>query len=99
MPLPPEVEEFLHAHGSEQLGRPLTRRWRRRRARTAGDCYARAARWCLGEPVMYTEGRARSGGSAQRDWIAHAWLTANDGGVIDLTLDEEALEATRYFGV
>jgi hypothetical protein len=48
---------------------------------------------------MYTEGRALSGGVAERDWIPHAWLTARDGGVIDLARDEETLEATRYFGV
>ena len=99
MALPPEVEEFLRTYGTEQIGRPLPRRWRGRRARTAGDCYAKAGRWCLGEPVMYTEGRALSGGLVERDWIAHAWLTASDGGVIDLARDEETLEATRYFGV
>ena len=48
---------------------------------------------------MYTEGRALSGGLAERDWISHAWLTATDGGVIDMARDEETLEATRYFGV
>ena len=48
---------------------------------------------------MYTEGRALSGGLAESDWIPHAWLTAMDGGVIDLARDEETLEATRYFGV
>ena len=48
---------------------------------------------------MYTEGRALAGGLAERDWIPHAWLTATDGGVIDLARDEETLEATRYFGV
>jgi len=97
--LPPEVEEFLRIYGTEQIGRPLPRRWRRRRARTPGDCYAKAGRWCLGEPVMYTEGRALSGGLAGRDWTPHAWLTATDGGVIDLARDEESLDATRYFGV
>ena len=97
--LPPEVEEFLRTYGAEQIGRPLPRRWRRRRARTPGDCYAKAGRWCLGEPVMYTEGRALSGGLAESDWIPHAWLTATDGGVIDMAGDEEALEATRYFGI
>src|SRR5215208_3717920 len=99
MALPPEVEEFLRTYGTEQIGRRLPRRWRRRRARTPGDCYARAGRWCLGEPVIYTEGRALSSGSIERDWIPHAWLTAMDGGVIDLAREEEALEATRYFGV
>jgi hypothetical protein len=97
--LPPEVEAFLRTYGTEQIGRRLPRRWRRRRARTSGDCYARASRWCLGEPVIYTEGRALSGGSIERDWIPHAWLTARDGGVIDLARNEESLEATRYFGV
>ena len=97
--LPPEVEEFLRTYGTEQIGRPLPRRWRRRRARTPGDCYAKAGRWCLGEPVMYTEGRVLSGGPADSDWIPHAWLTATDGGVIDMAGDEEALEATRYFGI
>jgi hypothetical protein len=97
--LPPEVEEFLRIYGTEQIGRPLPRRWRRRRARTPGDCYAKAGRWCVGEPVMYTEGRALSGGLAERDWTPHAWLTATDGGVIDLARDEESLDATRYFGV
>ena len=48
---------------------------------------------------MYTEGRALSGGPADSDWIPHAWLTATDGGVIDMAGDEEALEATRYFGI
>ena len=99
MSLPLEVEEFLRIYGTEQIGRPLPRRWRRRRARTPGDCYAKAGRWCLGEPVMYTEGRALSGVLAGTDWIPHAWLTATDGGVIDLARDEETLEATRYFGV
>ena len=97
--LPPEVEELLRIYGTEQIGRPLPRRWRRRRERTPGDCYAKSGRWCVGEPVMYTEGRIRLGGIAEWDWLAHAWLTANDGGVIDLALDEEALEGTRYFGV
>jgi hypothetical protein len=97
--LPPEVEAFLRTYGTEQIGRRLPRRWRRRRARTSGDCYARASRWCLGEPVIYTEGRALSGGSIERDWTPHAWLTARDGGVIDLARNEESLEATRYFGV
>ena len=97
--LPPEVEEFLRTYGSEQIGRPLPRRWRRRRARTPGDCYAQAGRWCVGEPVMYTEGRALSGGLAETDWRPLAWLTATDGGVIDLACDEETSEETRYFGV
>ena len=97
--LPPEVEEFLRTYGTEQIGQLLSKRWRRRRARTPGDCYAKAGRWCVGEPVMYTEGRALSGGLAEGDWIPHAWLTATDGGVIDLASDEETLEATRYFGV
>jgi hypothetical protein len=100
MSLAPEVEEFLRTYGSEQIGGPVPRRWRRRRARTSGDCYAQAGRWCLGEPVMYTEGRALSGGGlGERDWTPHAWLTATDGGVIDLVRDEETLESTRYFGV
>ena len=55
MALPPEVEVLAHPYGTEQIGRPLPRRWRRRRARTPGDCYAKAGSWCLGEPVMYTE--------------------------------------------
>jgi hypothetical protein len=97
--LPPEVEAFLRTYGTEQIGRRLPRRWRRRRTRTSGDGYARASRWCLGEPVIYTEGRALSGGSIERDWTPHAWLTARDGGVIDLARNEESLEATRYFGV
>jgi hypothetical protein len=63
MSLPPEVEEFLRTYGTEQIGRPLPRRWRRRHARTPGDCYAKAGRWCVGEPVMYTEGRALSAAS------------------------------------
>ena len=99
MSLAPEVEEFLRTYGTEQIGRPLPRRWRRRRARTPGDCYAQAGRWCLGEPVMYTEGRALSGGLAERDWVPLAWLTATDGGVIDLARDDETSEETRYFGV
>ena len=99
MSLPPDVEEFLRTYGTEQIGQLLPRRWRRRRARTPGDCYAQAGRWCLGEPVMYTEGRALSSGVADRDWIPLAWLTATDGGVIDLAHDEETSEATRYFGV
>lgn len=99
MSLPPEVEEFVRTYGSEQIGRPLPRRWRRRRARTPGDCYAQAGRWCVGEPVMYTEGRALSGGLAETDWIPLAWLTATDGGVIDLACDEETAEETRYLGV
>ena len=97
--LPPEVEEFLRVYGSEQISRPLPRRWRRRRARTPGDCYAQAGRWCLDESVMYTEGRALSGGLADSDWIPLAWLTARDGGVIDLACDDETSEETRYFGV
>jgi hypothetical protein len=97
--LPAEVEEFLRTYGTEQIGRPLPRRWRRRRARTRGDCYAQAGRWCVGAPVMYTEGRALSGGFAEGDWVPLAWLTATDGGVIDLARDEETSEATRYFGV
>jgi hypothetical protein len=48
---------------------------------------------------MYTEGRALSSGVAGTDWAPYAWLTATDGGVIDLARDEETLEATRYFGV
>ena len=99
MSLAAEVEEFLRTYGTEQIGRPVPRRWRRRRARTAGNCYAKASRWCLGEPVMYTEGRALSDSFVERDWIPHAWLTATDDGVIVLALDEETLEATRYFGV
>jgi hypothetical protein len=98
MSLPLEVEEFLRAYGTEQSGQPLPRRWRRRRDRTPGDCYAQAGRWCVGEPVMYTEGRALSGGLAS-DWRSFAWLTAEDGGVIDLGCDDESWETTRYFGV
>ena len=86
------IAEFVAKHGRMQEGRELPTGWRRRRNRRPNRCFEAAARWCHANGVTYTEGLAEADG---RTW-EHAWLTDDEGEVIDLSW---RTPGRLYFGV
>jgi hypothetical protein len=90
--LPAAVGEYFRHHAVEQPGSDVPPGWRRRRNRSPHGCYAAAGRWHGHDRAIYTEGYASG---AAGFWVPHAWLTAAEGGVIDLAWPDPG---SRYVG-